>query len=384
MRIYMNGLSITMILIVLLLFYSMKTVNSTVSSYYLLDLPDKFYMRENACESIWRGKIDILQNEDDDIELAQFETLCPSLNNDFRLVTNDTANGYTDIKTIFQWGVSMYLYDTNDAIFALIEEGDDDVIVNQVRFKTRYRVYLVDQSGNNNLIAYSLTTTVFDTDISLVGVDEVTIGRATKSYESNLGAIVCIDPIWTVEMYVNNASYSTLFSYVVARNAVESVLNKGTNKCTVAYISGITVACVVGLAIIIFCACCFCSWCEKRKINIRSMDEPTSESPSESNSATSSSTRHTTIVKSSTNASVSYSTSASRSVSHSESTSVSYSESASTSVSHSESTSVSHSESTSVSTENLSRTDQFNVSVTASTSEPVSSELSRVSSSITL
>ena len=207
--------------------------------------PNNFILEEQACGNFWHNTVEIKSN---DKEIGRFKSLCPSWNQDINLFDNDDNKlGYTDVQTAFEWGTQIDLYDCNDEIFATIEEGNLDVIINKNKYNTKYKIF----DKNNNLIGFSKKEEIFDSEFILRNLNDQVVAKSKKSFVDKIGSSICIDPEWTVNIIQPNTTVGDprIISFITGLKAVSDMSD--TDVCTGFVIFGITIASLIGLIILI-------------------------------------------------------------------------------------------------------------------------------------
>ena len=267
-------------------------------------LPKPFYLRGQACEGWWHNKVLITRYEDTkdgdqgDV-FGYYQSICMTFNQDIELKNNnDEFIGKTNKQTILEWGTKIDIYDCNDHIVYVIEEGDAEVITNRLNpIQSILQIYNTDENGDkNDLIGYVEQTDLFDTHIDIQNMDEQIVISAVKSFSDNLGEIVCIDTSWTMTTFNSSDPIADpkIISFFVSLQEVKDLSNNSPDACTKWSIFGYVLLGIVIIIILIIAGCvlysyfykCYKNHCKNRRKNINletsEIDDDTQKETTES------------------------------------------------------------------------------------------------------
>lgn len=220
---------------------------------------DHYYLEEQICLNLWHNTIIAKKNESNKDGFAEFASVCPTWKQNIKLNYKSEELGHTDNQKAFKWGTKIDLYDCTNEIFAIIKEGDLNVVLNQREVKTSFNIYEPD---GKTLIGYSDKNEFLSTEITIRNLDGIKIAYANKTTKSKIGVNECINPEWELRFY-NMTSLigdKRILSFIVALKAMEDISGDGgTDRCTIFYILGIVggpiFILICGISIIIFLKC---------------------------------------------------------------------------------------------------------------------------------
>ena len=232
---------------ILVLFFLFVTLSNACENPF----PERFKLKEKACLNMWHNTVTVIEENGD--EIAEFESVCPSWNQDVNLVDNEGEQmGRTDKQTV-RWGTKIDLYDCDDEIFAVVKEGNLEVVLNQVKIDTSYNIYAAD---GEELIGYSDKNEILDTEFIIRNLDGTKIAHSKKTVAGKFGSSVCIDPEWEMTFYntSNPAGDQRILSFITALKAVQDISDEdGTDTCTSFYLFAVIGGPIIGCILLIGC-----------------------------------------------------------------------------------------------------------------------------------
>jgi hypothetical protein len=187
-----------------------------------------FYLEEVQCNTnFWATRINILDSRKEN--LAYFQTKFLTWNRDLVLYdAQDNSWLETDMRTFLKAGSVQHIVDKEQGLIAVVEEKVLSLksIVSNVHAATaspyqRYNIY----NAQRQLMGVSrIARGGLDTVVEFVSADEKTIfARATKNTGATIRSALCMNALWTVEVFGiperNPASDPRVIATVVATKA---------------------------------------------------------------------------------------------------------------------------------------------------------------------
>jgi hypothetical protein len=220
--------------------FTMVSVTSHANVARTLADQRMFYLEEVQCNmNFWATRINILDSRKQN--LAYFQTKFLSWNRDLVLYDAQDRDWLeTDIRTFLKLRSAQHIVDKEQGLIAVVEEELLNSIVNKVgtaildaaigqttgiqtKTASPYRRYSI-YNAQRQLVGVSRKVEGMDTVVEFVTADEKTIlARATKNAGAKLGSALCMNAMWTVEVFGtperNPASDPRVIATVVAIKA---------------------------------------------------------------------------------------------------------------------------------------------------------------------